>query len=71
MKLIEGRQYQTPYGILTYYGKVGRFICDGCNRWRDTTHEFIVNLEAYKKGYVGEWYHYGSECVKTVLPANK
>lgn len=64
MKLIEGTKYNTPYGVLTYYGKVGRFTCDSCNRIRNNTYEFIGNLEDYKKGYVGEWYHYGSECVK-------
>ena len=71
MKLIKDNQYQTPQGILTYYGKVGRFTCEICGKIRETTYEFIANPSAYQQGFVGEWYHYGSECVKAVLPANK
>jgi len=69
MKLIRGKLYKTPQGVMTYCGIVNvgvTFECEICHKERAAPHEFCANWDKYQQGYVGEWYHYGSECIKKI-----
>lgn len=61
MKLVEGEQYETEYGTLTYCGVVKvAFTCDKCGKYRKKVHEFYKNEP-------GDWLHFGSECAKLIV----
>lgn len=43
-----------------------RFQCAKCDKFRDNVHEFLANPDDYNNGYVGEWYHFGTECINNI-----
>ena len=64
MKLVIGQSYQTQYGNLRYMGLSNTaFVCEICRHLRKHTHELCANWSDYQQGAVGDWYHFGSECI--------